>query len=276
MRRLAPLLAAVLALGACTSDDSEPEPDEPSSTPAILLDPDPPAPDPATPVAGDHRLAVTLATGAEGEYLLHAPPAVEEGRPLPLVLVFHGSPGSPEEMVELTGFDAIADTEDLLVVYPDYFTQVEDVRTLIDHVAEVWPVDGRRIYAAGFSRGATTTYLLAEELSGRIAASAPVSGVQFGDFTPTGPTSLITFQGGRDQLASGFPEANRAWSRAAGCDPPDSTEVALGERAAVRSVADCDAGTQHVVYRIARMGHVWPRPATRLIWRFFEDHALVR
>lgn len=276
MRRPSLLLGVVLVLAACSSEESDPEADRPSSTPAILVDTETPETDPTTPVAGDVRLGIALANGAEGEYLLHAPPAVEDGRPLPLVLVFHGSPGSPEEMVETTRFDAIADREGFLVVYPDYLTEVEDIRSLIDHVVEVWAVDERRIYATGFSRGGSTTYTLAQRLSDRIAAFAPVAGVEYGDIAAGRPTSLIAFQGGRDQLAEAFPDLNLAWARASRCRDAALSDVRLGGRPATRSVASCADRAAHVVYRVERMGHVWPRGASELIWEFFRDHPLAQ
>jgi polyhydroxybutyrate depolymerase len=275
MRRLS-LLGTLLLLSACSSGDADPEPERPSSTPAILLETDTPSPDPTAPVAGDHHLGVSLPDGTDREYLLHAPPGVDRGRPLPLVLVFHGSPGSPEDMVRVAGLDAIADKEGFLIVYPDSFTVPDEIRILLDHVAGLWPVDPRRVYATGFSRGAAATYALAEELTQRIAAFAPVSGFQYGDFALRAPTSLITFQGGQDQFATAFPEVNRGWSRAARCGPAVTTEVPLGGRSARRSVAECAAGTEHVVYRVERMGHVWPRGASRLIWGFFQAHLLER
>ncbi|KAA1425709.1 alpha/beta hydrolase family esterase [Nocardioides antri] len=272
MRRF-PLLGILLLLAACSSG-GDPEPDDgpTSSTPAILLETDTPSPDPAEPLAGDHRLGATLPDGAEVEYLLHAPPAVERGRPLPLVLVFHGSPGSPEDMARLTRFDALADDEGFLVVYPSSVGDPEEVGALLDRLTDVWPVDTRRVYAAGFSRGASTTYVLAEDLSRRIAAFAPVSGIQYGDFAPRSPVSLITFQGGRDEFASAFPAVNRQWARGARCDQPSTTEVTVAGGPARRSVAQCAAGTEHVVYHVERMGHVWPREATRIIWEFFAAH----
>lgn len=274
MRRLPLLGVLLLLLSACSSsDDPDEGADGASRTPAILLETDSPYPDPTTPVAGDHRLTLGL-PGTDGEYLLHAPPAVDRGRPLPLVLVFHGSPGSPEDMVRVTDFDVLADDEGFLVVYPDSFAAPDEIDALLDHLAGLWPVDPRRIFATGFSRGAAVTYDLAEVLSRRIAAFAPVSGLQYGAFAPRRTPSLITFQGGQDRFAAAFPEVNREWSSAASCGSPTAAEVSVAGRAARRTVAHCAAGTEHVVYRLPRMGHVWPRGASRLIWEFFQAHPL--
>ena len=90
---------------------------------------------------------------------------------------------------------------------------------LIDDVTHRVAVDLGRIFATGFSRGASTTYLLASELADRIAAFAPVSGVSY-DLPPGDPTSLITFQGSDDPAASSFPRVNSTWSDGSGCRGP--------------------------------------------------------
>ncbi len=265
MRRLW-LLGMLLLLTACAEEQSpglqvsEPKP-RPSRSVAIE--------------AGDQSVEFTLPDGTGARYLLHAPASFGSDSQLPLVLVFHGAPGSPREMKRATGFNAIADEENFLVAYPDAFDRSTDVGALIDDVTHRVAVDLGRIYATGFSRGAATTYLLSEDLADRIAAFAPVSGLQY-DVTPSGPTSLITFQGSADDFASAWPTMNRQWAQAAGCGDADVTQVTLGSRSARRSSARCRAGTEHVVYGVDGMGHEWPPGASRLIWTFFEHHPLAR
>ena len=65
------------------------------------------------------------ADGMMREIYVHLPPPIEQAlamgqQPpsLPLVLVFHGGLGLATRMDELTGFDAIADREGFVVVYP--------------------------------------------------------------------------------------------------------------------------------------------------------------
>lgn len=271
MRRLS-LLGVLLLLAACSTDgDPETEPDA-SATPLILLETNTPDPEPSAPIAGDHHLLLSLPGGAGRDYLLHAPPGVDRDQPLPLVLVFHGLPGSPPEMVRITRFNELADDRGFLVVYPNSFA-TDDVAPLLDHLATVWPIDPRRIYASGFSRGASTTYLLTEEVADRIAAFAPVSGIEY-ELAPNAPTSLIAIEGREDEFESVFPTVNRQWSRSAGCGPARTTETTFAHRPTVRSIASCRAGSEHVVYRVKRMGHAWPRQATRLVWDFFEAHPL--
>ena len=271
MRRLS--LLGILLLCACAGEqDPGLQPEEPSASSPLVLASDTPSAAPASAVAGDHHIAAVFPDGREHEYLLHAPPDVEDGRQLPLVLVFHGLPGSPEEMVRITRFSDLADDQGFMVVYPSYFAAA-DVKPLLDHLTEIWPIDPRRVYASGFSRGAATTYDLTGLLADRIAAFAPISGIA-SDLSPHTTTSLIAVQGGQDDFAPDFPTVNRDWARVAGCGSVTTTEVTFAARPTTRFVARCRAGTEHVVYHVERMGHAWPRQATRLVWRFFVDHPL--
>jgi polyhydroxybutyrate depolymerase len=54
-------------------------------------------------------------------FLLHVPPQAAAGRPLPLVLNFHGGGGEPRAHQAWTGMDAVADREGFIVVYPAGF-----------------------------------------------------------------------------------------------------------------------------------------------------------
>jgi polyhydroxybutyrate depolymerase len=283
MRRLA-VLGLLLVLTACSSGEGDGEGDRDaraSDAPASAAgsdgptEPDEPRPSRVPIQPGDQRIGFTLPDGTDGSYLLHAPASFGSDSQLALVLVFHGAPGTPRQMVHATGFSALADEESFIVVYPDALDSSTDVAALIDDVTHRTAIDLGKIYATGFSRGASTTYLLAAELADRIAAFAPVSGISYD--LPTGePTSLIAFQGEADQLASAFPAVNATWARGNRCGRPATTTLTFAGRPTRRSVAECRAGTDHVVYRVQDMGHEWPRGASPLIWQFFATHELAR
>jgi polyhydroxybutyrate depolymerase len=112
-----------------------------------------------------------------------------------LVIVLHGVFGSGFQAESSTGFDAQADRLGWVAAYPDgvldgwdafgdtpYWGRhpgVDDVAfigALIDRLSSSDRLDLARIYVTGFSRGAMMTYRLGCELSGRVAAIAPVSG----------------------------------------------------------------------------------------------------
>ena len=148
---------------------------------------------------GDHR--VTLQHGGrQRSYIVHVPPAAREGRPLPVVLNFHGGGGNAEAQQKYSRMDALADAEGFLVVYPDgtgrmadklltwnagtccaysVTNNVDDVGFTLALLADLearQPVDRRRVYATGLSNGAMMAWRLAVEASDRIAAIAPVAG----------------------------------------------------------------------------------------------------
>lgn len=138
--------------------------------------------------------------GMKRAALVRVPPQAAEGRPLPVVLNFHGGGGNAVGHQRYVQMDAIADREGFFVVYPNGTGVMQDslltwnagtccgiavrqeiddvgyVRALLDELARRLPVDSARVYATGLSNGAMMSYRLAAELSDRIAAIAPVAG----------------------------------------------------------------------------------------------------
>jgi polyhydroxybutyrate depolymerase len=168
-------------------------------------------------------------------YWIHVPRGYDPGRPIPLVLAFHGGGGTAVGAESGTGFSPFGDRHSFLVVYPQglpfsdlgagYTTWaatgpldtiahgVDDllfVSNLLDVVQRQYCVDPTRIYANGFSAGGAMTAFLTCGLTGRIAAFAPMSGdaYQFkGGCYPTHPTSIVEFHGADDpaELYAGIP-----------------------------------------------------------------------
>jgi polyhydroxybutyrate depolymerase len=164
--------------------------------------------------------------GTERSYLLYIPEKARGEPAVPVVLVFHGGLGRPENMPETTGFNPLADREGFVVAYPRGTSRsdavemdtwngglccgyaqendVDDVgfvRVLLDDLSKVVSADPRRIYAAGLSNGAILSYRLACELSDRIAAIGPVSGTQnIASCKPSHPVSVIHFHGTADAM----------------------------------------------------------------------------
>lgn len=135
--------------------------------------------------------------GLERTYLIHIPPSWNKAKSMPLVIVLHGGGGTGAGMVKVTqeGFNALADREGFIVIYPDGIRRqwndgrelpfvpamrenVDDVgfiSTLIDHLAERFNIDRSRIYATGISNGGLMSQRLAFELPDKIAAIAVVA-----------------------------------------------------------------------------------------------------
>jgi polyhydroxybutyrate depolymerase len=161
--------------------------------------------------------------GVSRSYRIHVPDDLPAG-PAPLVFAFHGGGSHGKGMERVTGFDAIADREHFIVVYPDGLDKhwndgreatpstdpqrrtddVEFVSELIDALGREHPVDARRVYATGISNGAIFANYLGARLANRIAAIAPVCGgvaERFApEFAPERPVSVFVIQGTRDPL----------------------------------------------------------------------------
>jgi polyhydroxybutyrate depolymerase len=160
----------------------------------------PPAPREVAPTpAGDFELALEH-DGRTRTALVHVPEQAGGGRPLPVVLNFHGSGGNARDHREYVRMDTLADREGFIVVYPNgtgWFEEqlltwnaglccgyavtekVDDVgfvRALLDALGTRAPVDPARVYATGLANGAMMSYRLAAQASDRIAAIAPVGG----------------------------------------------------------------------------------------------------
>lgn len=254
--------------------------------------------------------------GVTRSYLLHAGGAAKPGRPL--VLVLHGRGGTAAAMEHRTRgtFDKLADRDDVVVAYPQALgspstwsawiqaprpDDVEFLSALIDSLVAAQGVDRRRVFAAGFSAGASMVYRLACERPDLVAAVAPISGTIPADVVPicaqnTTPVGIIGMQGTADSvvvLDNWVRDGVTAWARRDRCaadpissrlrdaDPTDGTETRV-------DVYDqCAAGTQVAFYTIEGGGHAWPGGETRLIggatprdfdaaeliWAFFQNHA---
>ena len=134
------------------------------------------------------------------EYNLYVPQSLPEG-PVPLLLAFHGGGGRGWAYPQQAQFQALADSEGLLIAYPqaelmpgnegEWQLNTPDegrhdiryVEAIIDQVASRFNLEENRVYATGYSLGSMFTYELACHLSSRFAAS---SGDSPGSIKPFG------------------------------------------------------------------------------------------
>jgi polyhydroxybutyrate depolymerase len=162
----------------------------------------------------------------ERRYIVHVPPGYDPARKVPVVLFLHGGAGNAKSTRNWPGWDAQADQEGFLVVYPDgagpfketlhswnagncggwaYENGIDDVgfiEKVLDELERISCIDGSRLYATGISNGAMMSYRLAAE-SNRLAAIGPVAGTLCRDIdsVPARPVSVIHFHGTADDHA---------------------------------------------------------------------------
>jgi polyhydroxybutyrate depolymerase len=209
-----------------------------------------------------------------------------------------------------------SDGEGFVVVYPDGLgsswnagaccgtsmsTNVDDVgfvSDLIDALQSQLCIDAKRVYATGFSNGGFLSHKLACEMSTRIAAIAPVSGVLAPPVcNPTRPVPVMHFHGTGDavvpydgSMAMGFtsaPDTFAGWGARNGCTGAP-TESFRKNDAHCASYSGCNAGATVTLCTIDNGGHEWPGglpvpplgytttniSATDAMWDFFRDHPM--
>jgi polyhydroxybutyrate depolymerase len=169
----------------------------------------------ATLAPGDHE--ITLVHGQlPRSYLVHVPPQAGAGKPLPVVLNFHGGGAHAQVQQRYSLMDATADREGFIAVYPNgsggiggrlltwnagaccgpaAASRVDDVGfavALLDDLARRVALDQERVYATGLSNGSMMAYRLAAEAAPRIAAVTGVAGAMtLARFAPALPVPVM-------------------------------------------------------------------------------------
>lgn len=170
------------------------------------------------------------------------------------------------------------------------------VSQLLDTLSGQLCLDANRVYVTGMSNGAGMASTLGCNLAGRLAAIAPVSGVNLTGACPgNGAVPVLAIHGAADHTAQyggngllGFnfgnpsvPERMAAWAQRDGCKPKPTTKHPH-TGLTVERWHGCAAHTDVALYTIAGWGHEWPRAkspkdpgridATEVVLDFFDAH----
>ncbi len=210
----------------------------------------PTAPVDTIPGPGDYVRTLT-AEGLEREYLVHVPAGYDRQRPPPVVLAFHGTPGTAELMRGITDLDRLAETRGFVAVYPEAATgdwstgclacssaadhaRIDDVafvREVVARLSAQLPVDLGRVYAVGFSNGALFTNRLACDAADLLAGSAIVGATLLDEeFTPPcDPAREIPVVLIHGDLDPSFPPGGRVF----GSQPDAPRTISIDETVAV-------------------------------------------
>ena len=166
------------------------------------------------------------------DYIVHIPSSYDNKVPIPLVLCFHGYGGTASG-ISYTNFNDVSDTANFIVVYPQgtllkrkshwnvggwtLDSKIDDVgfiSSLIDSLSERYNINQSRIYSTGMSNGGYMSFLLACQLSDRIAAIASVTGSMtpqtYNLCNPQRPIPVLQIHGTNDQKVPY--KGNRKWS----------------------------------------------------------------
>ena len=138
------------------------------------------------------------------DYLVYTPSNYVESEPLPVVVVLHGCRQTQYDIRADSGFDAIAERERFIVVYPfvtgywslrnkncwawwmshhtrDESGEVGDIGSIVKQVQDEFSVDPQRIHVTGLSSGAGMTVAALVNYGSLFASGASVAGVAYGE-----------------------------------------------------------------------------------------------
>lgn len=250
---------------------------------------------------GTERLTMS-SNGLPREYELAIPPSYDPMAPHPLIVDLHGATSTVEQQDLFSNLNAEGTARGYVVLTPqatDAVLSIGDEKVagpfwniapnqsarpegaqddigflagLIDSTVAELCIDQARIYLTGFSNGAGMSAALACAMPGRIAAIAPVSGI---NLAPTcdrlEAVSVIAFHGDADPLvpyagdsAASVEIGNESveatvasYAAAVGCDP-DPQLSAPYDDIAERTWTGCDPGTAVELFTVLGGGHTWP------------------
>ena len=260
--------------------------------------------------------------GKDRSYILYVPDSYSGDTPVPLVLNFHGYTSNANDQMWYGDFRAIADTAGFLVVHPQgsllngithwnvggwtigsTTVDVGFTEALLDELSADYNIDQKRIYSTGMSNGGFMSFLLACQLSDRIAAIASVTGSMtpeiYNNCNPSHPTPVMQIHGVIDGVVPYF---GATWTRSIAdvlvywrnynncstelikTDVPN-TNLLDASSASFQVYPDGDNESTVEHFRISGGGHTWPgsfpSPGTNQdfnasleIWKFFSRYDL--
>lgn len=245
--------------------------------------------------------------GIERSYKVHLPPDYHPDSLYPLVFNLHGSGSNAIEQQLYCGFDFVADTAGIVMVYPNGVDNqwnvygsagVNDVgfiSTLIDTLSANYSIDADRVYSTGMSLGGFMSYRLACELSDRIAAIASVTGLLVTNpCEPPRPFPVLQMHGTADAIVpyAFVPTTIDFWTAFNNC-PEDPVITELPDidttdqsTVTVSYYGLCDDFTEVILYTINGGEHTWPGATILIgitnqdidgsveIWNFFTRYTL--
>jgi polyhydroxybutyrate depolymerase len=307
-RRASALVVAGVLVAGCSSSGPDPEPAKagtraPKVTAEAPGDARPSGPsggckghEPVAPGTTDDTIT---SGGEERSYEMTVPDGYDGTEPYALVFGFHSLTVDYHIVSTMSGFPEQQDDHDFIAVTPSglistapYWNaspapenyDLDFVADLLDHLEATLCIDTAMVFSVGMSNGAQMSSMLACRLDGRIAAIAPIAGVEYNQPCDAPPTPVIAFHGtadpfvpyeggGLDSVAiadqnfykgkvpegtaepTGVDESMDRWAKHNGCRSRYDEER-ISPKVRKRTWPGCDAAT--VLYIVDGGGHQWP------------------
>ncbi|GAB4337286.1 MAG: PHB depolymerase family esterase [Phototrophicales bacterium] len=228
---------------------------------------------------------VIISNNIQREALVYVPQTYDPTKPTTLVITFHGFGSNPQDMMEITGWNTLADTYGFIVAYPrglgrpsrwnsgdfplvrgNSIDDVQFTRDIIQTLSQVYCIDA--VFPNGYSNGGGMSNRLACELSDQISAFGSVAGAY--NTPPQGcnpekPVRVIAFHGTDDAVVNFNGDEwlhlppiltwVATWAERNGCDPqPEITSIS--DEVVQTRYLNCEADV--VFYEVTGGGHTWP------------------
>ena len=256
--------------------------------------------------------SVMTVDGVERTFQVHLPEGYTGATEHPMLIALHGGGGSAEIIRFNTDLDVVADSNGVIMVYPDgapgwvwddsFSDNVDDIefiRQLIERVDDFVAVDRDRVYVTGFSAGGMMTHKLACAITTRLAAVAMVGATlpnkiantcypPFGRRLPVAVIlstmdGSVPFEGDTVPGEFSLLSANETMRRLAlrnDCGLTPSVSVAFqdpvsGVRTRREVYPDCRSGVEVELFAIEGGGHGWPEdffPTSETVISFLVRH----
>lgn len=235
---------------------------------------------------------------------------------MPLVLCFHGYGSNAVTIRNYSNLDAVADTANFMVVYPQgtvyggsthwnvggwiIGSSIDDVDftdALLDTISDSYTVDTNRIYSMGMSNGGFMSFLLACQMSDRIAAIASITGAMtpetYNGCDPQRPVPVLQMHGDDDSVV---PYDGAIWTKSiedviqywkdhngtdntAMVDSLENKNTNDGSEVVKHTYSNGDSCTSVEHYEVLGGDHDWPGAwgnldinASKEAWRFMSKY----
>lgn len=259
--------------------------------------------------------------GMQRSYILYIPGNYTGNNAVPVVLNFHGYGSNALEQMWYGDFRSVADTAGFIVVHPQgtlfngithwnvggwtIGSTVDDVGfidALLDSISADYNIESTRVYATGMSNGGFMSFLLASQLSEKIAAIAPVAGSMtpetYNNSNPQHPTPILQMHGTTDDVVPyngdtwtlPIDDVLEYWANYNNCNPIPSVtalpDIDPNDGSTIEHIVfdggDNDVNVEH--FMIVGGGHTWPGnilggngtnndvDASVEIWKFFSRY----
>jgi polyhydroxybutyrate depolymerase len=251
------------------------------------------------------------------DYIIHIPSSYNVNTPIPLVFCFHGYTSNASTIMSYANFNYISDTAGFIVVYPQGTllqgtthwnvggwttgSTTDDVGfsiSLLDSISNEYNIDDTRVYSTGMSNGGYMSFLLACQVSDKIAAIASVTGSMtpqtYNACNPQHPTPILQIHGTNDQTVpyigdptwtESIDDVLQYWVGYNNCNStPTITAIADinqfdGSTAEYIIYDGCDNSVTTEHFKIYGGDHDWPGVwgnmdinASAEVWKFFTKY----